>query len=242
MKVGVLALATGEYVKYITPLINSAKVHFLNGHQVTFYVLTDSQDRLKDCVQLATERRSWRDSMLHRYRDLLQHRAKWQNEDFLVSTDADMLICGVVGNEILECQMFFTESPVCKNDRPNEDRPWHRNEQSLGYVSLEQSENETYRTGAFFGGRRDWFIKFLEEGQALMDIDLANNATNPQYNEEVALNHWALEHKDMCKFLDFTYCWPARCYYPERRDGNGKQLRAKIASLDKGQKMEAAKA
>src|ERR1700722_16822462 len=41
-KIGLLTVATGKYINFIEPLINSAKKHFCANHEVHYFVFTDS--------------------------------------------------------------------------------------------------------------------------------------------------------------------------------------------------------
>ena len=58
--VGLLVMATGKYIQFIDPLINSAEKHFCKNHKVTYFIFTDSDlpstDRI---VYIQQKRLGW---------------------------------------------------------------------------------------------------------------------------------------------------------------------------------------
>src|SRR3972149_10215271 len=100
--VGLLIVATGKYIQFVQPLIESAQKYFCANHNVTYFVFTDGEPpKMDNVVKIEQKRLGWphdtmmRLSMYDRSKDLLS------KMDYLFAVDGDMLFVDTVGDEVL---------------------------------------------------------------------------------------------------------------------------------------------
>jgi hypothetical protein len=101
LKIGILTIATGHYLKYWCEMIASAELNLNgSGHEICFHVFTE---RHKEVEELTRDFRSfeiksheipgygWPEATLFRYKIIEKFRSHFQ-EDVLMHLDADMLV------------------------------------------------------------------------------------------------------------------------------------------------------
>jgi histo-blood group ABO system transferase len=100
--IGLLIVATGKYIRFVNPLIESAKKHFCQNHHVTYFVFTDQEfDPPEDVVRIEQPRLGWPYDTMMRYQVYLDHWPRLLKQDYLFACDADMLFVGDVGDQTL---------------------------------------------------------------------------------------------------------------------------------------------
>src|SRR5579863_8472802 len=58
--VGLLIVATGKYIRYVQPLIDSAEKYFCKNHRVTYFVFTDGEPPKADnIIKLEHKKLGW---------------------------------------------------------------------------------------------------------------------------------------------------------------------------------------
>ena len=56
-RVGLLIMATGKYIQFVPPLVESARTFFCSNHNVTYFVFTDQEAPLGDDVKIIYQKR-----------------------------------------------------------------------------------------------------------------------------------------------------------------------------------------
>jgi len=177
LNVGLLVVATGKYIRFVEPLINSAEKHFLTNHNVTYFIFTDGEVPQKEnIVKIYQKKLGWpydtmmRPSMYYNSKELLEAM------DYLYSCDADMSFVYTVGDEILS-SLVATAHPQRRN----------------------------YFAGAFYGGKPEKLFEMWETIINNIESDLARNVI-AKHHEETHQNNYFKSHKPT-RILDSTYCW-----------------------------------
>ena len=220
--VGLLIVATGKYIQFVQPLINSARKHFCVNHNVTYFIFTDGQlDPAPDIIIARAEKLGWpRDTLMRiptyfKYRDLLI------DMDYLFATDADMLFVDSVGDEILSDRVA-TQHPGFVGRRGT----YERNRKSTAYV--QPQEGAHYFAGGFNGGSRDEFLKMAKTITENIMNDLAIGMI-ALWHDESHINRYFIDNPPTCILS------PSYCYSMNLGATNGRRLpyEPRLIALDK---------
>ena len=223
-KVGLIIVATNKYNAFIPDLLEGADKFFLDGHEVTYFILTDttnevvteaSESRKRDLVKVPHAHRKWPESTLERYHGIWEHKEVFKDQDYLFMCDADMKIVNEVGREILSDNVATIHPGHYGGRGAPETRP-----ESLACIRTE--EKLVYVCGGFSGGSKDTFLKKSQTICTNIDIDRENGIMALWYDESHA-NRWYLDNPPT-KLLDPGYCYQESLRRPHL---------ARIIALDK---------
>jgi histo-blood group ABO system transferase len=197
--VGLLIVATGKYITFVSPLIKSARTHFCANHQVTYFVFTDGQlSQEPDIVKIEQKKLGWpydtmmRIAMYHEQRDLLQ------NMDYIFAVDADMLFVDTVGDEILSDRVA-TLHPGYVGRRGT----YEYRKQCTAYVK--PNEGLYYFAGGFNGGSKDEFLKMVKEITENIYKDLEHGII-ALWHDESHINRYFIDNPPT-QILSPSYCY-----------------------------------
>ena len=171
----------------------------------------------------------WPRGTMYRYHRLLREKI---NTDYLFLTDADMLVVGSVGDEILPTSeqpfsVTVTRHPGYVDGHPYP-APFEDRSESSCFVPPEK--RGTYWCGGFVGGERGEFQQLARMIVKRIDQDVANDIT-PRFHDETALNGALRQYLGHRIELSPSYCFPEdsswyETWWPERYE-------PKILALDK---------
>jgi histo-blood group ABO system transferase len=198
--VGLLVMATGKYIQFVPPLIESAEKHFCKNHNVTFFIFTDGVLSPADnVVTIYQPRLGWPFDSMMRNQVYASHADVLLTQDYLFATDADMLFVGDVGDEILG-QRVATQHPGFVGKRG----AYETNRQSTAYIS--RREGKQYFAGGFFGGTSPEFIKIVQTISDNINIDMAKGII-AVWHDESHWNRYCIDHEPTI-ILNPSYCYP----------------------------------
>jgi histo-blood group ABO system transferase len=220
--VGLMIVATGKYVSFVPPLLDSARKHFCPGHKVTFFVFTEGQlPAAPDCVRIEQSRLGWPYDTMMRF-EMYAHQADVLKEmDYLFACDADMLFVDTVGDEIL-CERVGTLHPGFVGSRGTyETRP-----DSLAYIP--RQEGKVYFAGGFYGGRSENVLRMCAELTRRIYDDLGRGII-AVWHDESHLNRYFIDNEPTV-VLPPAYCYPE---YPDGRPGPWKKWAPKLIAIFK---------
>lgn len=199
-RVGLCIVATGKYIAFVPPLIESARKHFCAQHQVTYFVFTDGQlTPANDIVCLPAERLGWPyDTMMrcaayNNYADLLS------KMDYVFATDADMRFVDTVGDEILG-ERVGTQHPGFVHQRGSYET------RSISSACVRSNEGAHYFAGGFHGGSAAEFIKLIRTMIANIQSDLSKGII-AVWHDESHLNRYFIDNPPTV-ILSPSYCYP----------------------------------
>ncbi|XP_058528460.1 putative glycosyltransferase 6 domain-containing protein 1 [Ochotona princeps] len=211
LTVGLAVFAAGRLAEESLLLfLRLADAHFLAGHRVVFYVLSDRELALQDVRlgplrELRTldmgDRHEWPEAQLWRMRSLGEHIAqRIQREvQFLFSATAEQLIQSAVGAEVLGASVARLHAWWYFHGTRN--LPYERRPASAAYIPFGQGD--FYYDGALVGGTPLRLLDFIEEylRGAASDFQAGLNSTYERY-----LNKYFFVHKPS-KLLSPEYGW-----------------------------------
>ena len=221
-KIGLLIMATGKYIQFVKPLIESAEKYFCVKHNVTYYVFTDGELPPADnIVTIYQDRIGWPYDSMMRGHVYAAHADLLKKEDYLFACDADMLFVDYVGNEILG-KRVATRHPGFLNKRGT----YETNPLSTAYVS--DKEGKYYFAGGFYGGYAKQFLKIVKTNAKNIDTDLRNGII-AIWHDESHWNRYCIDHKPSI-VLSPSYCYPEGSDLPYKKklialNKNHEQLR-----------------
>jgi len=199
-KVGLLVMATGKYIQFIEPLINSADQYFCPEDEVTYFIFTDGQPPVRaDVIKIHQGRLGWPHDTMMRCRAYLNGYEAWKDMDYVFACDADMLFVDTVGREILS-ERVATQHPGFVGKRGTyETRP-----ESTAYIG--SRDGRYYFAGGFHGGSAVEFHKLVSTMLRNIEIDLAKGII-AIWHDESHLNRYFVDNPPT-KILTPEYCYP----------------------------------
>lgn len=216
-KIGLLVVATGKYIEFVSPLIASARKHFCTDCHVTYYVFTDGQvPDGDDVIKIHQSRMGWPYDTLMRCKLYYQNRDVFKDQDYLFACDADMLFVDTVGQEILS-ERVATQHPGFVGRRGTYE---DSNYQSTAYVG--NREGLQYFAGGFHGGSYEGFMALNKKMVEGIEKDLANNFI-AVWHDESHLNRYFIDNPPTT-ILTPSYCYPESWHLPYAK---------KLLALDK---------
>lgn len=229
-RVGLLVVATGRYIDFVPPLIESARKHFCKGHQVTYFVFTDRSRSLppaEDIVCLPHQRLGWPYDTMMRYHAYVNNRDLLATQDYLYACDADMLFVDSVGDEIFG-ERVATLHPGFFN-KPRQQYSCEYDTNPLSTACIHEWEGTHYFAGGFYGGSAAEVLKIVETNVANIDCDLEKGII-ARWHDESHWNRYCIDHPPTV-VLSPAYCYPEswKLPYPKKLlalDKNHAEFRA----------------
>lgn len=213
-QVGLLVIATADYLPFATEMIESARTHLLPGHRIVPFLFSDG---------LLGDRVGFPAATLYRYHVFCEHRERLAAMDYLFYADADMLFVDRVGEEILG-RLVATAHPGYVGTRGTyEDRP-----ESTACVA--PGEGEHYFCGGFNGGEAGAFLGLAETIAARIDTDDRNGIV-AVWHDESHLNRYLVDNPPET-ILSPSYCYP-EVLHPHYRALWPVSYPPKLVALDK---------
>lgn len=215
-KIAVVAICLNSpYWQFISPMIESARKHFLKGHDVDFILWSDMPPEYKvDAKVIPTEPFIWPLPTLYRYHLFLKQEELLKEYDYIYYIDADMKFVSRVGDEVLG-DLVGAQHPMYAIRREYTP-PYEPNEKSTsfiprpGRVVTENGKKRfepLYFAGGFQGGRSEEFIKAMKVMKEMIDTDFTDNGYIPIWNDETAWNKYLFENNPSV-VLSPSYVYP----------------------------------
>jgi len=236
LNIGLSIVATGKYIAFVKPLLDSAEKYFCPQHKRTYFIFTDgSSDDLQsllnspyaeNVVITYQKRLGWPYDTLMRFSIYNEHSNLFAETDYMFATDADMLFVGTEGNEILGDRVA-TQHPGFEKNKPlwGNIAPYDRNPKSTAYIAYDSGTY--YFAGGFYGGTTSEFIKMANIITHNILTDLAKNNYIAIWHDESHLNRYFIDNLPTI-MLDRSYC------YPENGEKKGyPTCSPKLLALDK---------
>lgn len=225
MRIGILVIATNKYISFVAPLWESAKMHFMHGHEVTMFVFTNQPNVPEGTIRLEQEHLEWPGTTLMRYHIFLKHEERLKQMDYLYYSDADMRFVDSVGDEALG-DLVATIHPGFYN-KPRHEYTYERRPQSTACMA--PHEGFAYYAGGFNGGRIKSFLEMANSCKSMIDID-GKNGIVPIWHDESVMNRY-LYHNPPTNALSPSYCYPESASLPFKKrllalDKNHKEIRS----------------
>jgi len=200
-KIGVCILAMEGYEAKANELIESGRRFFCKGHDVTYFVFTDSSKVVEaaDVVVVKQANYGWPYVVLKRFHAYDDHANLFEKLDYIFSADADMVFVDPVGEEVLS-DLVATQHPAFLRQRGD----YENKKISVAYVGPHEGKN--YFTSSLFGGNKEEFLKMLKVLRKQVDMDLEKKFIS-RWHDQSYLNRYLIDHPPT-RILNPSYCYP----------------------------------
>jgi histo-blood group ABO system transferase len=215
MNVGILIIATASYTKFVPALEASIKKYFLVNHNVFIHYFSDKM------MGFYMKHEPFPYPTLMRYHQFIKQKDVLSKMDYLFYLDADMLVVGEVGDEILGDGLTAITHPY--SESRSKKNTYELNEKSTAYLEDTNLINP-YCCGGFQGGTSEAYLKMSEEIASRVDKD-NNNGIVARWHDETHYNKYLTEVRPSI-ILGRDYCTPEK----EQNENS------KILALDKNHK------
>jgi hypothetical protein len=209
-KIGILYICTGEYSKFWNDFYKSAEKYFLNDCEVHYFIFTDSDILLnldkKMVHSIYSANQDWPYPTLLRYETFNTNKKYFDRMDYLIFCNANLLFkeCINIDTLLANSKMFAVMHPGYI-DKPIKDFPYEDNQKSLAYIN--RSKNSKYFCGGFNGGKREYFLKMVDELNNNINIDLNNNII-AIWHDESHFNCYTEKNDSLFNILGSEFCHP----------------------------------
>lgn len=204
--VGLIIVATGRYIQFVPPLIESANKHFCRNHNVMYFILTDAPTiNMPNVVTIYQKKLGWPYDTMMRPGMYFENAALFETMDYLFSCDADMLFVNAVGDEILS-ERVATMHPGYVGQRGT----YETNPVSRAYIA--PHEGKHYFAGGLWGGSRKEFLKMAQTINQNVTEDLKRNHI-AVWHDESHVNRYFVDNPPTL-ILSPSYCYPESLKIP----------------------------
>lgn len=199
-KIGLLIVATGRYIEFVKPLIDSANKYFCTNHQITYFVFTDGQPpKANNIIRLEHKRLGWPFDTMMRLAVYNKYAPQLSKMDYLFAVDADMRFVAPVGDEIIG-ERVATQHPGYVGRRGT----YETRRESTAYVG--NNEGVHYFCGGFNGGSAKEYLKLAKTITENVEKDLAKGII-AVWHDESHINRYFIDNPPTA-ILSPSYCYP----------------------------------
>jgi histo-blood group ABO system transferase len=196
--IGLLITATGKYINFVDPLIQTAERYFCTHHNVTYFVFTDGVAPVhQKVVKIPHVQMGWPYDTMMRFHTYYKHQDSFAHMDYLFAIDADMLFNAPIGDEILSDRVGVRHPQFLFERGIYETNP-------LSTAYIHRSEGKRYFAGGFYGGTRPEFLRLVRTTMQSIDTDLARGFV-AVFNDESHLNRYFIDNPPS-RALSPAYC------------------------------------
>jgi histo-blood group ABO system transferase len=208
--IGLLIVATGRYIEFVAPLIESAEKHFCRNHNVTYFVFTDGQaPQAPNVVSIYQQRLGWPYDTMMRLPMYYQSRDYFKDMDYLFACDADMLFVDEVGDEILGDLVGTLHPGYVGSKGTYEHRP-------ISTAYIHPREGRCYYAGGFNGGKRDEFLKLTQTISENIKTDLDRDIIAVWHDESHLNRYYASNPPTITLTPSYCYWQGQITQWPQR--------------------------
>ena len=209
MKIGILIIATNKYINFLDNLIKSCDQYLLEDHEVEYFIFTNHTsipvESKRKINLINVEHKPWPWMTLGRYKIFSQNKNDLLKMDYLYYCDADMILCDIVGPEILGDRVVTIHPGFLGTRGTPETNP-----QSLACVY--DHEPMIYFAGGFNGGKSDIYLNMAETISNNIDKDYENGII-AIWHDESHLNRYIIDNPPT-KILSPSYCFEENSSLP----------------------------
>ncbi len=203
MKIAVLNVATGKYIKFVDKLHSDMREKLFPGHELHFFLFTDDDEKQfpPDVTKVEVARKGFPGDTLYRYHYFLKAEEQLKKYDFILYTDVDMAIHKNVGDEIISDLLAVHHPGFYKRMNGTFER------RKKSRACLPHTVVSPYLCGGVQGGRASDYLEACADIKNKIDQDDVNGIMAIWHDE----SHWnSYLHKCGKKV---TVLGPEYCYY-----------------------------
>lgn len=229
-----IIIATGGYIKYVDPLIDSAR-NFFVSHDVVLF--SDTQQSVRGVEnQIFCEYLGYPQQTLMRYHSITSQQNLLSGYKSLFYVDSDMLFVSPIKEDEIQPDVKGIVATLHPGYTDLIGTPERRPE-SKAYIP--PTAESQYFCGGFIGGTTEAFLSMSQQIAAAVDED-TKNGIKAIWNDESHSNRFLYDNPPS-KILDPSFCYPESefkhpggYYSAIWRMGGRNNVTPKLLALDKG--------
>jgi len=208
MKIGVLYICTGKYIRFWNEFYRTAEQHLLPEAEKHYFVFTDgdfAEQTNANVTKVFQKNLGWPDNTLRRFHMFLGIEDRLEQFDYLYFFNANCRFEQTVGTEFLpkaSDQLLVVQHPG-QIGKPADQFPYERNPRSR--ASIPFGTGKHYVCGGINGGQAKTFLRFARAARQAVDADFHDGIV-ATWHDESHLNRYILDHP--YTLLHAGYCYP----------------------------------
>lgn len=224
--VGLLFIATNQYINFLPQVIASADENFFLYSNVNYYIFTNKDFSIsskRKITKIDIPHEPWPFVTLKRFHYFYDSKELFQQEDYLFYSDVDMRFFDKVGNEMLP----VGSKKITATIHPSfyyKEGTYETNPASKAFVK--KRNRKYYFCGGISGGKKEDYLSMSKEIKERIDADLQKDII-AIWHDESHLNGYLADKLDQVHVLPPAYCYPESWNMPWPK---------KILALDKDHK------
>lgn len=211
MKIALLYICTGQYVKFWEEFYESFERSFLTEVRKEYFVFTDSEALYGETQNERIHRifqkdLGWPGSTLFRFSMFWNIKEELEQFDYIFFMNANVVCMKEVTKEMflpLQNDLLVVQHPFYYNRKPYE-FTYERNKKSTAYIPYK--EGRVYVCGGINGGRREAYLKLIADLKEQIEQD-CDRGIIAKWHDESHLNKYILKHTNY-RLLSPAFCYP----------------------------------
>lgn len=213
MKIGILYVGIGKYIRLWDKFYSSCESMFLPQYEKKYFIFTDYPLKNVTNVQVSfQEDLGWPKNVLFRYQMFLRHKEELKHFDYLFFFNGNTEFLQIITPE----EFLPTEKEALTGlgwhtyrNKPLRKYHYERRKNSQAYIPYNSGEH--YYQGGLIGGESKAYIELLEQCSLMTETDLKRNIT-ARWHDESYLNKYLLDKQ--IKILSTEYGRPQEWTVP----------------------------
>jgi hypothetical protein len=208
MKIAILYVCTGKYIRFWDEFYKTAERHFFPGVEKHYFVFTDQEfpeSVLPNVSKVEQENLGWPDNTLRRFHMFLKVESELELHDYLYFFNANCRFKKDIGKEFLpeqNDQLLVVRHPGQLN-KPESELPYERNPRSRACIPFGRGRD--YVCGGVNGGSSHAFLRFANTARDAIDADYRDGIV-AQWHDESHINRYIIDNPFSIRSA--SYCYP----------------------------------
>lgn len=211
MKIAILYICTGQYIKFWKEFYKSFETYFLTQRDKEYFVFTDShslydEENNSRIHRIEQKDLGWPGNTLFRFHMFVSIQEQLANFEYIFFMNANVVCMRNVTEEMflpVQQDLLVVQHPSFYNYKPFE-YSYDRNRKSNAYIPY--WKGKVYVCGGINGGKTKAYIRLITELRNRIQADY-NKGVIAKWHDESHLNHYILEHENY-RLLTPSYCFP----------------------------------
>lgn len=210
-RIALLYIGIGEYVHFWEEFYKSMQKNFLRESKKEFFVFTDADQLYGEgedkCIHRIHQKDlGWPGNTLFRFRMFMTQKEELEKFDYIFFMNANIVCRKEVTEEMflpIKEQLLVVQHPGYWN-KSSLEFPYDRNRRSSAYIPY--GKGQVYVCGGINGGKREAYLKLIEELDKRIEMDYNNNII-AKWHDESHINKYIIENTDY-RLLSPSYGFP----------------------------------
>jgi hypothetical protein len=202
---GVLVIATGNYIRFVERLINSIEDYNTTYTNINYHIFSDqlkidlqenSRIKLHNWPHL-----KWPHPTLMRYHAFDKYASQLESHKYLIYLDADMKM----NTNLPSINVKKIFSVIHPGYKEKINKPFENNRNSTAYTPPDS--RNVYVCGGVQGGSSESYLTAVRQMKKWIDSDLEKGIV-ARWHDESYWNKYVNQNIDQTVILGREYCWP----------------------------------